>query len=774
MGTIATYAGKLNALSLTELTDSGNTYNRPRARFPDNGAGYFYYPTTVAGFPSYQVYDGNDYNSGDHIECFRLKDYLDKEVIFGLYVHYSNSSSKMLAPAYKYDGVWHNFGATIAGYTQFMAYIPIVSKRKDGTLHCTFAFARDESQSSSDSAHCTREEFLDAIRIAINEAKDNPDGIRVFSHIGTSPITGQEYRIYFSTSSSFEPRYYGPGWLNFDENLESIDDATLNLAPRIFYYDGEEHLPAASLVDRNGILLRNGTDYTVSYSPDNINVGEKIALAIGIGQYTGEVQANWWIVNDNDIAGFTLNIVPKQIKFTGSSVEPLVTLYDRSGNLLTPNIDYTLTLGPDTVTVGEKYARCDGIGNYTGTIQGTWAIVDNINDPYSPGGTTVPSTGPTDGNWELPEDDLAVGGSPFNDLATQLYRPYAMTAAQVASFSNQLWNTDILDIISRYFEKPTEVVISLMSFPFTVECENSVQINFNWISSWSSVYVLGHPITQEIQSLDFGYVDLERYSGLFYDYQPYSSVQLYLPYIGFVPLKMNEVVGKRIRLTYLVDVLSGDFTAVVETSALGTPEPEKTLPYIGFYQGNIARPMPLSQQDLFSLFKKGTEIAITGAVAATAGTVGAIEGLAAEKAVGEAVQFTEQGLPQAAEMAIGRAATSQAQSQSAYKTFRRFGAATAANSILSIGNASAPILRNGTIDGISGRTSGQEAFIVITVPNQNVPENQHILGYPTNQPGPLSKFSGYTEVRDIRLKIPNATESEIAEIESIVRGGIVI
>lgn len=771
MGTIATYAGKLNALSLYAEATATSHY-RPTA-IPSGSPDDFYHPFSVDGFPSYQVYDANDYSLYEYIECYRLKDYGSNEVILGAYIHYDNGFTKHIRPAYKYNGAWRTDGA-YSYSSKYGAWIPAIFRRGTGDLRCIFMWVKENYATASNPAKCTREEFVSAIQQSIASAKQS-ENVDSFRFVGTSPVTGQNYSVSFSPDVGYNPVYYGPGWLNFDENLETIDDATLNLAPTIFYYDGEEHLPAASLVDRNGILLLNGTDYTVSYSPDNINVGEKIALAIGIGQYTGEVQANWWIVNDNDIAGYTLNIVPKQIKFTGSSVEPLVTLYDRSGNLLTPNIDYTLTLGPDTVTVGEKYARCDGIGNYTGTIQGTWAIVDNINDPYSPGGTTVPSTGPTDGTWELPDDDLAIPGSLWNDLATQLYRPYAMTSAQLASFSNQLWNTDVLDIISRYFEKPTEVVISLMSFPFTVECENSEQINFNWISSWSSVYVLGHPITKEIQTLDFGYLDLDRYSGLFYDYQPYSSVQLYLPYIGFVPLKMNEVVGKRILLSYKVDVLSGDFTAIVETGDMIHPEdPERTLPIIGFYQGNIARPMPLSQQDLFSLFKKGTEIAITGAVAATAGTVGAIEGLAAEKAVGEAVQFTEQGLPQAAEMAMGRSATSQAQSQSAYKTFRRFGAATAANSILSIGNASAPILRNGTIDGISGRTSGQEAFIVITVPNQNVPENQRILGYPTNQPGPLSKFSGYTEVRDIRLKIPNATESEIAEIESIVRGGIVI
>lgn len=588
----------------------------------------------------------------------------------------------------------------------------------------------------------------------------------------TTNFIGRRYPVGEFTQRSPSSAFTYEGYVSpYD-----ISTGRLELSPTTFYYDGNEHLPTATLYDAQGNILLYGTDWGISYSPDRTNPGQKIALAYGQGAYTGEITANWWILDANDISGYTMNIVPRNMRYTGEEQIPLVTIYSRDGTLLVQNVDYTLVLGPNTISVGLKYARATGIGDYTGTLEGEWEIFDAAINPYMPGGETVPSTGPTDGNWALPEDELAPSGSIFSDLDAQLYRPYAMTAAQVASFSNQLWNTSILDVISRYFEKPTDVVISLMSYPFEVQStETASQIAFNWISEWSSVYVTGYSITQELQTLDFGYIDIERYSGTFYDYQPYSTIQLYLPYIGFVPLKMNEVLGRRVYLKYIVDVITGDFSAIIETSwPSGSSSDETTIPIIATYQGNIAKPLPLSQQDMFTLYKKGAEIAVTSAVAATAGIAGYMGAEEAMAASAKAQSLKESGLLISADMQGRIARTAAEQSKSMMMVARRSAAGTVINAMYAVGHNNTPIIRNGNLDGIAGRTSMHEAFVIISVPDQNVPGNQGILGYPTNLPGPLENYAGYTEVRDIRIKSATATESELAEIEEIVRGGIII
>lgn len=396
-----------------------------------------------------------------------------------------------------------------------------------------------------------------------------------------------------------------------------------------------------------------------------------------------------------------------------------------------------------------------------------FSILDGSYMPYEPGGETDPEIGPTPGDWTLPDDELALPGSSYSDLSAGLYRIYAMTPTQVNAFATQLWNTDVMDVISRFFEKPTDVVLGMYSYPFDVQSGNAESVYFNWISQWSTVDVTGHPVTQEIQHLEFGYADIPRYSGTFYDFQPYSVIQMHLPYIGFVEVKANEVVGRRVYLDYYVSLFSGDFTAALTVTGDNSPG------VIGLYQGNIGRPVPLTQQDLFTLFKKGAELALTAAIAVGSGGVALAAGAEAAEAKVDMERRIEAGLPISATMAANRYGVEQKTHDEALNVLKKTSVVGAANAMF--GNPSGvAIIRNGAVDASSGRTSSQEAYILMTVPHQNVSSEQKLLGYPTNLPGPLSGYTGFTTVRDIRLNVPDATDSERAEIESIVRSGIII
>ena len=696
MATISVYSGKMRALLITSSTSSpqfsGPTWiPQETSRSLSYGS-----PFSVSSSVDIRTYDASQYEPGYH-ESFRIKDNEGVEYYLGFYVSTnSNPLKRSIRPAYKRGDEWRSAGSYGYG-SRYGSWIPMVVNMFNGGPGPMFAWAYDAYQSSDRYANCTLTEYITALTQAIQEAKDSVSGVSAISISGVSQETGSSYWILAGPAVGYGLSYYGSGWYSIDEELKTLEGGRLELSPTSFYYDGDEHLPTATVYDADGNILLYGTDWGISYSPDHTNIGQKIALAYGQGEYTGELTANWW-------------------------------------------------------------------------------IIEGDSDPYMPGGETVPSTGPTDGTWTLPEDEIAPTGTIFSDLDAQLYRPYAMTAAQVASFSNQLWNTSILDIISRYFEKPTDVVISLMSYPFEVQStETASQISFNWISDWSSVYVTGHVITQELQTLDFGYIDIDRYSGTFYDYQPYSSVQLYLPYIGFVPLKMNEIIGRRLYLKYIVDVITGDFSAIIETSWPDQSHgDETTIPIIATYQGSLAKALPLSQQDMFNIYKKGAEIAITGAIAATAGIASYGAAAEAREASVAAQSFEEAGANLASTMAEQRSYIAAQQSRTMLRTAKRAAAATGVNTMYAVSHANTPIVRSGNLDGIAGRTSMQEAFVIISVPDQNVSGNQGILGYPTNLPGPLENYAGYTEVRDIRIKSAAATESEIAEIEEIVRGGIII
>lgn len=325
---------------------------------------------------------------------------------------------------------------------------------------------------------------------------------------------------------------------------------------------------------------------------------------------------------------------------------------------------------------------------------------------------------------------------------------------------------------------PLDTIISLGSYPFIVNSSATVeQIDFNWIDEWIpdgwQYAPTGYPLSTEYQTFTFGQVKLDRYSGTFYDYQPYSEAQIYIPYIGFINVKVNEILNKTIELKYHVNLVTGDFTAILMLANNIAPQ------IIGQYQGNMLRELPLAMSTFVDFV--GTSIKTAAIVGAT--MVAASAGASiAQSASGTSRNLFDESIVQADMGNFDYATKLRNQSMQLdrdnkkliQRDIKRAGMAAGASAIGLVTSANQPIPRNGSIGAVTGRTSTQEAFIAVALPHQNIPSNQGMLGYPTNLPGPLQNYSGYTVVRDIHVKSSTATYSELAEIEKIVRGGIII
>ena len=80
--------------------------------------------------------------------------------------------------------------------------------------------------------------------------------------------------------------------------------------------------------------------------------------------------------------------------------------------------------------------------------------------------------------------------------------------------------------------------------------------------------------------------------GAFLDYDPYTTISLYIPFIGIVPLQTNMVMGRQIRLYSAVDIYAGTIHYNVYVS---TPNKEWSL--IGTYEGKCGVEIPLTLDD---------------------------------------------------------------------------------------------------------------------------------------------------------------------------------
>lgn len=134
-------------------------------------------------------------------------------------------------------------------------------------------------------------------------------------------------------------------------------------------YTGYAICPAVT-VYVNNVLLREGIDYTVSYT-NNINMGTASVLITGIGSYSGTKTVTFRITGPN-LNSATIAAIPDQL-YTGSDIRPAVTVTVNNVTLR-QGMDYTVyysnnrNIGTATVTV-------TGWGNYTGTRTTTFRII---------------------------------------------------------------------------------------------------------------------------------------------------------------------------------------------------------------------------------------------------------------------------------------------------------------------------------------------------------------------------------------------------------------
>ena len=147
----------------------------------------------------------------------------------------------------------------------------------------------------------------------------------------------------------------------------SISKASVTLSTSTYAYDGKAKKPGVT-VKLNGKTLKNGTDYTASYS-NNTKVGTAKVTITGKGNYTGSVSKTYSIKNDFKKA--TVSGISTKA-FTGKNITQSITV-KYNGKTLKNGTDYTVSYSSNK-NIGTATVKIAGKGSYTGTITKTFKI----------------------------------------------------------------------------------------------------------------------------------------------------------------------------------------------------------------------------------------------------------------------------------------------------------------------------------------------------------------------------------------------------------------
>lgn len=240
-----------------------------------------------------------------------------------------------------------------------------------------------------------------------------------------------------------------------------------------------------------------------------------------------------------------------------------------------------------------------------------------------------------------------------------------------------------------------------------------------------------------------GAFDLGKYFDAFPDFAPYTTAKLYLPYIGYIDIDINLIQHGWIAVDYLCDMINGNVTAYVTCSD------KNGCQYIAYTAtGNCAFSVPLysSGNAIESLGK------VTQSVVSTIGMAASVPTAGASVAAADIVSAAAQGA------AVG---------------------AVGGYSALSEAKQSPTI--SGAFGGGASRIGNLDCFLMIQRPQWiNSPDYVRLCGLPSEMSGTinlnnvtLSSYSGFLKCRSIDTSgISGATDAELAEIESLLTGGI--
>ena len=321
---------------------------------------------------------------------------------------------------------------------------------------------------------------------------------------------------------------------------------------------------------------------------------------------------------------------------------------------------------------------------------------DNPSNPTEPpsknhGNISIPPKNPTD-----------------SVTSSKLFTVYNPTADQIDALGGYLWGESIAGTLASIFTNPLNAIISLHCIYCEPDVIGTKEIRLGYLASGvSAKYVVS-----QYKEVDCGTIRIPEYYGDCRDYSPYTTINLFLPFIGFRPIKVDDVMGSELSIKYFVDVYTGTCLACVSVNKGGVIQ----LTYN--FDGNCSVMLPLTSGSWANM-TVGLATALTSMI------VNPVAGaLQIPNAVHNGISMSSQG-------------------------------------------------QLGCNAGAMGR---KKPYVVITnTQAYDAIGYNELYGYPANILTKLSQLEGYTKVKEVHVEnVNNATVDEKNEIERLLKSGVII
>lgn len=305
-------------------------------------------------------------------------------------------------------------------------------------------------------------------------------------------------------------------------------------------------------------------------------------------------------------------------------------------------------------------------------------------------------------------------------LTSGVMRAYYLTSSQIDDLATMMWGSDFISGLNKFMgdATPYQAIQSISILPYINYASISDKPETIKIGNFTLLGATGMRINDQIMDVPMGSYTFTEYFGNALDYEPYTSIKINLPFLGQIEILPSEVMNCSITIIYRVDIATGSFIAYIYNNTKDT--------YYRTEAGNMQMTIPLSSSNNSQFCSDLRTIASAAATGFTAGLSGS-----KTKALGQTIDI---GKPQ-----------------------------------------STIVSSNSSLLGAYGYLGSSNAWGVICRPDDSTAVYYNsTIGYAANSRNELSSLSGYTKVSEINLEVKGASSEEIDEIESLLKGGVIL
>lgn len=303
---------------------------------------------------------------------------------------------------------------------------------------------------------------------------------------------------------------------------------------------------------------------------------------------------------------------------------------------------------------------------------------------------------------------------PVTGKASALYTIYNPTLEQINSLGAWLWSSNFIDQLLKLFSSPMDAIIGLHKVYATPATGAAQNIKVGYLDSG----VPSKVVTEQYTTIDCGTINCYEYFGNVLDYNPYTNLRLYLPFIGIIELANSDVMRSNINVVYHVDILSGACLAEVKITRDGGGGT------LYQYAGNACTTLPISSGSYMGVISSVSSVA-TRALAgfASGGALGAV--------------------------------------------------ASGATGVLNAQGTN--VVHSGGFSGNAGAMGCKKPYLIIERPQTETADSTaKLLGYGSNLYTALNACKGLTKVKAVHVDAVPATKEEKRLIEEKLMDGVII